>query len=139
MAEKPLTLSNREILNLHEGLSALDGVVDRAGSNTEVTRFTFDDKLSWNIAKNLDIVERATVLYQKARKSAAGKLGVVPGMKVTPENAANVAKYQEAEDALLEKTQDLVGTLRLTRSQLQSGNKIPPSVLKNLMPLLAEA
>lgn len=138
MADKPLTLSNREILNVHEGLSSLDGVFDKAGQNTEVTRFTFDDKLAWNIAKNADIFERATVLYQKARKSTAAKLGVVPGMKVTPENAANVAKYQDEEDKLLDKTQDLSGVLKLSRKELQSGNRIPPSVLKNLMQILTE-
>lgn len=138
MAEKPLTLSNREILNLKEGLSSLDGVIDKAGSNTEVTRFTFDDKLTWNIAKDLDIVERATLLYQKARRSTAAKLGVIDGMKVTQENAASVAKYQEEEDKLQDKTQDLTGVLKLSRKELQSGNKIPPSVLKNLMPILTE-
>lgn len=138
MAEKALEPSNREILNLHQGLSSLDGVVDKAGQNTEVTRFTFDDKLSWNIAKDADIVERATVVYRKALKSLAARHGVVPGMKVTPENAASVAKYQEAEELLLDKTQPLPGILKLSRQELQNGNKIPPGVLKNLMPILTE-
>jgi hypothetical protein len=138
MAEKPLTLTNRELLNLHEGLSALDGVVDKAGQNTELTRFTFDDKLSWNIAKNADLVERATIVYQKARKKEAARLAVVPGMKVTVENAAAVSKYQEEEEKLLDKTQDLTGVLKLSRRELQNGNKIPPSTLKNLMPILTD-
>lgn len=138
MAENALTLSNRELLNLHEGLSALDGIVDRSGQNAEVTRFKFDDKLSWNIAKAADIVERATLVYQRARKSAAANFGVVSGMKVTPENASNVAKYQEAEEALLDKTQEVQGILKLARRDLQNGNAIPPSVLKKLMPILIE-
>lgn len=138
MADKTRTLTNQQIQNLHEGLAALDGVVDKAGQNTEVTRYTFEDGVAWNIAKNLDIAERAVGVINKAKASIGARLKVVKGMQLTADNAASVAKFQDELASLQEKTQDLNGLLNLSRKALQTGNKIPPSVLKNLMPILTD-
>jgi hypothetical protein len=136
MADKTYELTNREIVRLAEGLRGLDGVVESAG---KLRRFDFDDNLTWDIAKNSDIVERAAKLYERARKKLAAGLEVVEGQGVTPQNAAAVAAFIAGNEELLDKTQTLAGLTRLNRKTLQSGNKIPPSIFAALMPILEDA
>lgn len=133
---KTTTMSNREILKLHEGLIALDGIASKDGS---VVRFEFDDNISWNLAKARAIVERAIEVHQRERNKLKAKYGVVDKMALTAENAPKVATFIEKNDVLLDQTNELTGILRFKRSDLQKhGNKIPPGVLMQLMPLIDE-
>lgn len=135
MAAKPTTLTNREITKLFEGLRALDGTTGKDGA---VERFELDDGLSWNAAKDRAIVERAFETYTYERKKIAAKWGVVDGMKLTPENAPNVAKFAEACEELLERTNELNGLLRFKKAELLKAGVNVPSILSNLMPLIDE-
>lgn len=133
MAKEPITLTNRDILKLHDGLTALSGVSNK---KDEITRFDFSTDLVWNIAKNETLIERAKEAFVKAKKEIAAKYGVVENMKITDANAAQVASFIDAEEKLLEKTQDVSGLLKLSRVDLQKGGLNIPGVLKLLMPLL---
>ncbi len=135
MAEK-LQLENRAISKVREGLNALSGVSDKA---SEITRFDFDGKLVWNIAKNEDLFERAENIFLRARKALAAKHQVVEGMKLTDENAPRVALYQKELDELQDKTQELTGVLKLKRSDLEAAGVKIPSVFKCLMPILTDS
>lgn len=132
MPEK-LTLSNREIQKLHEGLVALDGIADKDGS---VLRFDLTDKMVWDVCKNRTIVERAVDTHKKARKAIGARYGVVEGMKVTPEKAADVAGFLYACEELLDATNELNGLLKLKRNDLQKAGVKVPGILVNLVPIL---
>lgn len=136
MAEKPTSLTNREILRLHEGLTALDGVGAKDGS---VLRFEFDDSMAWNVAKNRRIIEEAKKNYDLACKTLAVSLKIVEGQKVTDENAERVAKFIEGCEKIRDKTQDLTGILRISRKDLQKAGVKIPGILSNLMPILSDA
>lgn len=136
MADKPTPHTNREILKVHEGLTALDGVASKDGS---VIRFEFDDSLSWNIAKDRRIFEEAKKNYDLACKTLATSLKIVDGQKVTDENAERVAKFIEGCEKIRDKTQDLSGVLRISRKDLQKAGVKIPGILSNLMPILNDA
>lgn len=135
MADK-LTLSNREILKLNEGLCALDGVADKEG---KIERFNLDDKLVWNVTKARRIVESAVETYRLARKSVGARHGVVDGMKLTEANAASVALFMEADEKLQAQTNELIGILKLKRSELQAAGVKIPGILSNLYPIITDA
>lgn len=132
MAEK-ITATNREILKIHEGIAALDGI---ANSEGKVDRFDLDVDLVWNVAKNRRIIEGAVETYQKARRSLLQKHKVIDRMKITPENAANIATFQEEEEKLLEKSNELTGILKLKRSDLTKAGVRVPGILSNLILIL---
>ena len=134
MAESPHLLSNRQILKLAEGLSSLDGVVEGG----KVVRFKLDNDTAWHVALDLEAVARAKVAYERRLKSLGAELGVVERMELTPANAANVAKYMDEQETLLEQTQDMSCLHSYCRKALQEKNAIPPSVLANLLPLLED-
>ena len=135
MAEKPTPYTNREIVKVREGLRLLSGVSSKAG---EVTRFDLPDNLVWNVAKDESIFERAEEVYQRARKSLAAKHGVVENMKLTEANASAVAAFIEANEGLLDQTQELSGILKLKRKELQEAGVNIPAILKDLLPILTE-
>lgn len=135
MAEPKITLTNKQISKSVEGLKSLDGVSNEA---QKIERFDFDENLGWNIAKNRHIFENAEEVYQKAKASLAARLGIVENMKLTSENAAAVAKFVEQNNALLEKTQELNGILKISRSALfKAGVKIP-GIYTCLMPIIVD-
>lgn len=129
----PAKLKNREIQKLHEGLVALDGV---AGSGGSIVRFDLDDALVWTVAKNRAIVERAVETLQRARKALGAKYGVVEGMKLTAENAAQAAAYMDAVETLLEQENELAGLANIKLSALQKAGVKVPGVLVNLGAIL---
>lgn len=134
MSDAPLKLTNRQIARLAEGLKALDGVVSDGG---KITRFKLDSDTAWNIAVNIEIVDQAIRIYERAKKTLGEQYGVVERMELTPQNAPNVASYIAAEDVLQDKIQDL-GLHIFSRKTLQEKNAIPPSVLANLKPILTD-
>ena len=130
-----LSLPNREILKLYAGLKALDGVQ----SGGKIERFKFKASLVWQIAKNRRIVERAVETYEGATTALGAQFGVVDGQAVTPENAAEVAKFAAEREKILGETQELSGLLKMPVASLQENdNQIPPSTLSNLFVLLTE-
>lgn len=135
MAEK-FSVTVRDALKLQEGLSALDGVADKEG---KVERFELDADLCWNAAKNRRIVDGAVETYQKAKKALGATHGVVDRMKLTEANAASVAKFIEGDEALLNKSVELTGILKLKRKELQAAGVKTPGILANLMPILSDA
>lgn len=131
-----MTLTNAAILKLHVGLSSLDG---QRVSKDEVKFYDFEDDVSWNITQNQVIMERAVELFDKEKKKRARENSVVEGMPLTEANAKQAAAYMDSVDALKDQTQVLDGLIPLKRSELkQKKNKIPPSVMKDLFPLLEE-
>lgn len=135
MAEK-LKLFNHEIIALRDGLRALDGIPGKMG---EVIRFDFSDSLSWNITKNLVIVERAVKVYDMQRNKISHDSGVAQGMVVNEANAEKVGAWKDRMDHLKdEESQELDGLLKLKRVELQKAGKIPPGIMANLFPLLEE-
>lgn len=139
MAAPVTVLTNREILKLAEGLQCLDGVSNNKDS---VERYDFDAvkevDLGWNVAKSRNIVERAVEVYQRELTKRGAKFGVVSKMKLTPENAANVAKFMEEEQKLLDGTQELAGLLKISRKHLKAAGVKIPGVYVSLMPLLTD-
>lgn len=129
---KSTTLTNREILKLSSGLTDLVGAQDKDG----VERFDFDANTSWNLAKDLDIVERAVGLYDKQKRIIAAKLGVVEGQKLTDENAPRVAQFLKELDDLKDQSVELQGLLRFKRADIQKAGKIPHTTLAAMMPLI---
>lgn len=127
-------LTNRSILKLADGLALLDGVVDGG----KACRFEWDSDTAWILALDTEAVSRAKLIYERALKSLGARLGVVDKMAVTPENAANVAAYLDQHEQLLDQTQDMSCLHSYSRSVLQKKNKIPPSVLANLLPVLKD-
>lgn len=136
MAAPTPELTNREILKLAEGLAGLDGCV---GDGGKVTRFKFDAETAWRVALDTEIVGRAKLAYERRLKQLGAEHGVVEGMGLTPANAAAVAAYIAAQDALLDQKQPVTGLHTYQRSVLQEKNPIPPSVLAALLPLLEDA
>lgn len=134
MAEK-LTLSVRDLLKIDEGLRSLDGVSNEAG---KITRFDFESGLAWNIAKNQDITERALAPYNRAVAALQAKHGIVERMQLTEENAAAVATFADKRNELLDKSVEVNGILKLSRSDLQTAGVKIPGVLKNLMQILKD-
>lgn len=130
-----LTLTNRQIIKLRDGLMSLDGI---AGRPNEVIRFEFDTQLSWNIAKNAGIINRAFDLYEAERNKISRDMRVQPGLPVNEANSDRVAAWSEKIETLKELQQEFRGLLKLKRAELQKGNKIPPGILANLMELLEE-
>lgn len=132
MAEK-LTLSLLDVLKLHEGLAALDGVATGDG---KVQRFDFDEGLTWNIAKDVRLVAAEKETYELARASLGTKHGIVNGMKLTADNAAAAAAFMEADEKLKAKRVELTGILRLPRTALQKAGVKIPGILANLYPIV---
>lgn len=131
-----LTLTNRQILNVRDGLKSLDGIPGKPG---EMIRFEFEPGLSWNLTKNMVIIERAVETYERERNKITKESGVTQGTSVTDANAEKVSAWKEKIDALKnEGTQELTGILKLKRSELQKAGVKFPGVLANLFPILEE-
>jgi len=136
MAEK-LILSNRAILKIHTGLRNLDGVASEAG---KITRFDFDENVTWNIAKNIVLVERALEAYERARKSLLAKHAIVEGVQhqITEENAGKYATFMEEIEKLKDKQVEITGVLKLKKTELKEGGLNVPSIFADLMEIIKE-
>lgn len=135
--ESPLILTNGQLESVVAGLSSLDGLNLKDG----FIPFKFDDDTTWDIAVNIDIVNRAIGVLNTARKSLAKQNAVTERMAITPENSGRVAAFMEGLDALLAKEVALPGLVKISRGKLNVGqgdkkNAIPSSVLAKLMPIL---
>ena len=130
------TLTNATILKLRDGLRALDGIAGKPG---EIIRFDFDAATSWNITKNLVLIERAVEVYERERAKISQADGVPPGMAVTDANAEKVAAWKNKVDHLKnEGTQEITGLLKIRRQDLQKAGVKVPGILANLFDLIEE-
>ncbi len=135
MPTDPRNLTNRQILKLDLGLSALDGVM---GDGGKIVRFKLGADVTWFLALDIEAVGRAKAAYERALKSLGAQHGVVDRMEVTTQNAAAVAAYVAGQEALLDQEQDMSCLHTYKRTELQEKNAIPPSVLANLLPVLED-
>lgn len=129
----PAKLTNREIQKLHEGLVALDGV---AGSGGALLRFDFDDKVVWDIVRNRSAVEPLDNNITRTVKSLGAKYGIVEGVKLTPDNAAQAAAYMDAVETLLTQEQEVPKLIGLRLETLQKAGVKIPGVITKLQAIL---
>lgn len=133
-SDKPLTLTNEELLKVEEGLKSLDGIPDKG----TVIRFDLPDDLCWNCAKNRCIVERGLRAHGLELRRLAAKHKVVDGQRLTEENAPAIAAYLAAAEALKDKTIELTGILKINRKELVAAGVKVPGIFTNLMPILTD-
>jgi hypothetical protein len=130
------TVTNRQILKIRDSLKALDGIPGKVG---EVIRFDFEVATSWNLSKNITIIERAVEAYERERMKISREMNVSPGQPITIENAANVAEWAGKIETLKDLPQELTGLLKIRRGELfRNGNKIPPGVISGMADLVEE-
>ncbi len=123
------TLSNSLLESVFTGLNELDGIT----AKESFTPFKFDDETTWRIADNIEAVRRALASYQTAKKSLAKQHGVTDGMKVTTENAAQIAEFMEGLDALNAREVAVPGLVKIARASLVTQkNPIKPTTLAKL-------
>lgn len=145
--------TNRALLRLHEALNSLDG--SKTGKD-ELIPFEFTAKVSWNLAKNQVIVERAKLIFDKALRQQAAQAGVKPGESIRvgpdekpdPVRLQKFAKLQDAIEEMKDQSVDLSGLIFVTLDDLLSGpvdadgnkkhNPIPQSVRAGLVPIIKE-
>jgi len=131
-------LTNAQLQKLSAAISALDGV---RTAPDQFEPFHFDSDTTWNLALNHTLIQANLQPYETARKALAKQNGITDRMAVTPENAEQVKVFMEGLEALQEKSVSVDGLVKLTRISLNIGsekgkNRIPVSVLANLMPIL---
>lgn len=138
----PKLIKGAKLPKLHDGLIALDGLVVRPG---EVEPYSFAPETIFKIASNIVIVFDALSAYIRARKLLTSKYQVVERMPITETNAKQVAEFMEAVDLLEEKHVELGGIEVISRQELRVGpdakkgqNRIPPSVVAALSPILSD-
>lgn len=140
MENAAITLTYDQLVKLGEGLAALDGL--RTKPN-EFEPFLFNPDTTWAIVENQTIVAGKLKTYTGAKKSLAVQHKITEGMPVTPENSPSVAAFMAGLDELNERLIEVVGLQKISREKLNVGhdpkkqqNKIPPSVLARLQPIL---
>lgn len=133
MATPPIKLSNRQIIRIRDGLKSLDGVSGKPG---EVIRFDFDLSVSWSITQNVVAIDRAYQLYEIENNKLMRKFGIATGEPITEKNAGKVMEWNEKLEELKDKTQDLVGLVKLRRLELMKAGNIPPGVIGKIIELL---
>lgn len=140
MSDAAITLTNDQLSRLGEGLAALDGLRTKAN---EFEPFLFNPETTWLISDNQTAVADALRSYAKAKKLLASQHKITESMSVTPENSASVAAFMAALDELNEREVSVSGLQKISREKLNVGhdpkkqqNRIPPSVLARLQPIL---
>lgn len=131
-------LTNTQLQKLSAGISALDGV---RTSTDSFEPFQFDSDTTWNLALNHTLIQGKLEPFEAARKSLAKQHGITDRMAITPENAGAVKRFMDALEDLQAKTVSVDGLVKIARASLNIGaekgkNRIPVSVLANLIPLL---
>ncbi len=141
MTAPKLELTNLQLVRLTNALGALDGI---RLSPTQFEPFQFNPETSWKIAHNLSLLTDMVGIYERARKQLMVANQIPEGeMKVTADNASRVAAFVGAIEGLEDKKVPVDGLEMLSREKLNVGgdsrkaqNRIPPSVLAALSPIL---
>jgi hypothetical protein len=134
----PDTLTNDQLQQISEGLAALDGL--RKGKD-EFEPFQFCADTTWLIASNQVAVVEKLKIFDKAKRLLATQHGIKEGMPVTKDNSEQVQAFMEGLSSLGDAAVSFDGLQKIPRANLNVGNdakknRIPPSVLAKLMPIL---
>lgn len=134
-------LTNSQLQKLSAGISALDGI---RTSPESFEPFIFDSDTTWNLALNHTLIQSKLEPYEVARKALAKMHGITERMQVNPadnEAMARVGLFISALDELQAKSVSVDGLVKIGKPSLNIGtekgkNRIPVSVLVNLIPLI---
>lgn len=137
----PTALTNAQLQKLSAGISALDGV---RTSPDSFEPFHFDSDTTWNLALNHTLIQSKLEPYEVARKALAKMHGITERMQVNPadkEVMERVGAFMAALDELQAKSVSVDGLVKINKASLNIGtekgkNRIPVSVLANLMPII---
>lgn len=137
-----ITLTNGQLAELAVGLTSLDGLRTKPD---EFRPYKFDDdnETAWLISDNLAAVNDALKVFNRHKKVLAVTHCIADGIKITEQNAPQIAAFMTAVGELEDKTVEVSGLKKLSRARLCVGrgdkkNPIPPSVLAKLHPLLED-
>lgn len=140
MENAALTLTYDQLVKLGEGLAALDGLRTKAN---EFEPFLFNPDTTWLIAEGQVFVAEKLKAFTVAKRSLAAQHKITDGMSVNAENSASVSVFMAGLDELNERKVDVAGLQKISREKLNVGhdpkkqqNRIPPSVLAKLQPVL---
>lgn len=133
------TLTVREVLELRNGLTNLDGstqVVAQgdAPAKVVVVPYTFTSDSRWKIFTALTSLKATAETFEAARTDLVKRLGLAPDEK----DPAKLAPFEEALAKDLKRTVD-IKLPTITKADLNlDKNQIPSSVLVLLAPMLKE-
>jgi hypothetical protein len=150
MAQSPITVSNRALLKLNQGLGSLDGINSKEG----VIPFVFDTETKLALLHNAIVVERAKEALDRFDRDSVKANKIWDGMEKTPESVARLNAHITAREEMLDGSTDLTGlrTLKIERLLNQpceykdkpgekssaKTNHIPQSVLVMLAPIFED-
>ena len=133
----------KEIISLNQGLNALNGkqVVVKQEDGKEsimIQPYDFGPKILWNIAKNTSIISKQVKIYGEARDSIIKKL-TNGEREIDQKNKYLVNKFFDEVEELEKADVEVTVLLKFKLDDLKvDENKIPPSVLVALLPLIDE-
>lgn len=146
-----LKITNRALVKLDEALYCLDA--SRTGKD-EVVPFVFSPKVSWALAKNAVLVERAKLAFDKAVRAQAKTLKIAPGEsikageEVSPEKRERFAAFTDAIEELRDQEVEISGLIYIKLEDLieqpaagdakAKQNTIPQSVRNKLVPIIVD-
>lgn len=135
-----IALTNAQLERIAGGLAALDGLRLKPG---EFEPFNFPAETTFKIANNSALFADRLEATGRAKKILAVKYQVGERMTITAENAQRVSEFMEAAALLDDKLVEVCGVEIISRAALNVGcdakknqNRIPPSVLAAIAPLL---
>ena len=146
-----LKITNRDLIKLDQALKCLD--CSRAGKD-EVIPFEFDARVSWSLAKNSVLVERAKLAFDRAIRQQSKQCGLTPGDSIRvgpgdnpdPELVRKFAAFEETADVLKDQETEISGLIFISLKDLltkpsnsdgkQGKNPIPQSVIIGLVPII---
>ena len=136
----PQSFTNTQLQKISIGLASLDGL---RTSPDSFEPFQFSPDTIWAIASNQSIIAEKLALFDKAKKALAAQYKITDRMSITPENSESVAAFVAGLDELNDREISVEGLEKISRDKLNVGsdpkknqNRISPSVLVNLMPIL---
>ena len=136
-----LKLTNAKLVELAEGLAGLDGLRVKG----ELEPFLFCPEVTWAISDNEVIVNDRLRSFNQAKKNLARQYKITEGMAITPQNSETVAEFMARLDDLTLSEVEILGLKTISREKLNVGhdakksqNRIAPSVLAKLSPLLED-
>lgn len=139
MEPPKLTVTNLQLVKLANALASLDGI---RISQTQFEPYNFPPETSWRIANNLAVLAEPLAIFERAKKMLMVQNQMADQVQVTAENAKKVADFIVTIEGLESKEVE-VTLEQLSREKLNVGhdprklqNRIPPSVLAALAPIL---
>lgn len=136
-----LKLTNLQLVKLANALASLDGI--RLGPQ-QFEPFNFNPETTWKVANNIAVLADPVAVFERAKKMLMVQNQMADQIQVTAENAKKVADFIVMIEGLEAKEVE-VALEPLSREKLNVGgdsrksqNRIPPSVLAALVPILED-